>query len=65
MAKKTIQDLILEEIKDINSKLDKVLDDKIPEIEGDIKVLKYKSTLWGGLSGLAGGLLTLLLPHRG
>jgi hypothetical protein len=64
MAKKTVQDLILEEIKDINVKLDKVLDDKIPDMEGDIKVLKYKSSVWGGLSGLAAGLLTLLLPHN-
>jgi hypothetical protein len=65
MPKKTVQDLILEEIKEINCKLDKVLDEKIPELEGDVKVLKYKSTLWGGVSGLAAGLLTLLLPRNG
>jgi hypothetical protein len=63
MPKKTVQDLILEEIKDINCKLDKVLDEKIPALEGDVKVLKYKSTIWGGISGLAGGLLTLLVPR--
>jgi hypothetical protein len=65
MPKKTVQDLILEEIKDINTKLDKVLDEKIPALEGDIKVLKYKSSLWGGIGGLVGGIATFLsLPHR-
>jgi len=63
MPKKTIQDLILEEIKGINEKLDKVLDTKIPEIEGDVKVLKYKSSVFGVVFGLIGGIATYFIPR--
>jgi len=63
MPKKTVQDMILEEIKDINEKLDKVLEIKIPEIEGDVKVLKYKSSVFGAIFGLIGGALTFFIPR--
>ena len=63
MPKKTIQDMILEEIQDINEKLDKVLNTKLPEIEGDVKVLKYKSSVFGVVAGLLGGIATYFIPR--
>lgn len=63
MPKKTVQDLILEEIQSINKKLDDVLDEKIPSLEGDVKVLKYKSSVFGVVFGLLGGIATYFIPR--
>lgn len=60
MSKKTVQDLILEEIKDINSKLDKVLEEEIPGIKTRVKVVEIRSGIWGGLTGVLGGVLTAI-----
>lgn len=60
MAKKTVQDMILEEIKDINSKLDKVLEDEIPAMKTRVKVVEVKSGVWGALSGVLGGALAVI-----
>lgn len=59
MAKKTVQDMILEEIKDINSKLDKVLEVEIPEVKSRVRVVEVKSGIWGALSGVLGGALAV------
>lgn len=63
MPKKTVQDLILEEIQSINKKLDDVLDEKLPALEGDVKVLKYKSSVFGVVFGLLGGIATYFIPR--
>lgn len=63
MPKKTVQDLILEEIQSINKKLDAVLEEKLPAIEGDVKVLKYKSSVYGTVFGLIGGITTYFIPR--
>lgn len=63
MPKKTVQDLILEEVKSLSVKLDQVLETKLPEIEGDIKVLKYKSSVYGTVFGLIGGIATYFIPR--
>lgn len=55
MPKKTIQDMMYAEIKEMHAKLDKVLTQEIPEMKGDIKVLNVKAGIWGALSGLIGG----------
>lgn len=46
MAKATVQGMMLEQIKNINDKLDKL----IPEVEG----LKVKAAIAGGVSGIVG-----------
>jgi hypothetical protein len=63
MPKKTVQDMILEEIQSINGKLDQVLEKKIPELEGDVKVLKYKSSVFGAVFGIIGGIVTYFIPR--
>jgi len=65
MPKKTANDVILEQLEDLHDKLDEVRTKDLVEIKTDINILKYKSSLWGGVAGLIGGILTLLLPHRG
>lgn len=60
MPKKSVQDLMYSEIKEMNAKLDRVLEQEIPDIKGDIKVLKVKSGVWGAFSGLLGGVLVSL-----
>lgn len=59
MAKrKNIQDMMYNEIKEMNAKLDRVLEKEIPDLKTDVKVLQVKSGVWGGLSGLiAAGLV--------
>jgi len=60
MPKKSIQDLMYNEIKEIHSKLDRVLEKELPDLKADVKVLQVKSGIWGGLSGLLGGALVAL-----
>lgn len=61
MAKrKSIQDMMYHEIKEMHGKLDRVLEKEIPDLKADVKVLQVKSGIWGGLSGLiAAGLVAL------
>jgi len=64
MPKKSIQDLMYNEIKEMHGKLDKILEDRIPSIDRRLTKVEVKSGLWGGLSGLLGGLLVALGAHR-
>lgn len=63
MAKKTIQDMMFSEIKEIHGKLDsltaEIAKDNV-KFESRISKVEVKSGLWGGLSGLVGGLLIAL-----
>ena len=65
MSKKTVNDVILEQLEDLHEKLDEVRTKDLVEIKSDINILKFKTTIWGGLAGLIGGMLTFLMPHRG
>lgn len=54
MAKLTVQQMILDEVRDVKVKVDKL----IPVVEG----LKVKAAIAGGVAGLIGtGLVTMLL----
>lgn len=54
MARQTVQGMILEEIRDIRAKMDKL----IPEVEG----LKVKAAVAGGIAGIVGtGVVTMVL----
>ncbi len=64
MAKKTVNDVILEQLEDLHDKLDEVRTKDLVAIKSDINILKFKTTIWGGLAGLIGGMLTFLMPHR-
>lgn len=64
MAKKTSTELIIDHLKVIDEKLDKVRTEDIPNMKLDIKELKLKASIWGGITGLVGGFLTFLLPSR-
>lgn len=56
MSKITVQQIMLEDIRAINKKLDSL----IPVVEG----LKVKAAVAGGLAGLVGtGLVTMLLTY--
>jgi hypothetical protein len=57
MAKKTIEDIILEQLKSMDAKIDK-MHDKLDENNVDIAELKVKSSVWGGISGGVSGLIT-------
>jgi hypothetical protein len=65
MSKKTVNDVILEQLEDLHDKLDEVRTKDLVAIKSDINILKFKTTIWGGLAGLIGGMLTFLMPHRG
>jgi hypothetical protein len=65
MPKKSVNDLILEEIRDMHVKLDDVRTKDIPKIREDLRELKVKSSMWGGISGLIGGILAVYLPRHG
>lgn len=60
MPKKSVQDLMFNEIKEIHSKVDKILEEKIPCIDRRLTRVEVKSGLWGGVSGLIGGVLVAL-----
>lgn len=64
MSKKTVNDVILEQLEDLHDKLDEVRTKDLVAIKSDINILKFKTTIWGGLAGLIGGMLTFLMPHR-
>jgi hypothetical protein len=60
MPKKSIQDLMFNEIKEIHSKVDKILEEKIPGMDRRLVKVEVKSGLWGALSGLVAGVLVAL-----
>jgi len=64
MVRKTSSELILEHLRGIDDKLDKVRTQDIPNMKADIRELKIKASFWGGITGLIGGFLTFLIPHR-
>ena len=60
MSKKTVQDLILEELKSLDAKIDKLhdkVDDNLISTAKDITELKIKSSIWGGVSGAVSGIV--------
>jgi hypothetical protein len=60
MAKKSVQDMVYIEVKEIHSKVDKILQDKIPGLDHRLTKVEVKAGLWGGLSGVVGGVLAAL-----
>ena len=59
MAKKTVQDLILDKLDKMDGKIDKLhdkVDLNIVETAKDITELKVKSSIWGGVSGAVSGI---------
>lgn len=57
MPKKSIQDLMFNELKEIHGKVDLILQEKMPAMDKRLSKVEVKSSLWGGLSGLLGGVL--------
>lgn len=70
MAKKTVQDLILDKLEQMDGKIDKLhdkVDSNIIETAKDITELKVKSSIWGGVSGAVSGIvigLAAMFTHR-
>lgn len=60
MPKKSIQDLMFNEIKEIHGKVDLILQEKMPSMDKRLSKVEVKSSLWGGVSGLVGGVLIAL-----
>ena len=63
MAKKSIEDLMFNEIKEVHVKLDTLIGEIAKDnmaFERRISKVEVKSGLWGGLSGLIGGVLIAL-----
>jgi hypothetical protein len=60
MPKKSIQDLMFNEIKEIHCKVDKILEDRIPHLDKRLAKVEVKSGIWGGVSGLIAGVLVAL-----
>jgi hypothetical protein len=60
MAKKSVQDMVYIEVKEIHSKVDKLLQEKIPELEHRLTKVEVKAGLWGGLTGVIGGVLATI-----
>jgi hypothetical protein len=59
VAKKTVQDLILDKLDKMDGKIDKLhdkVDLNIVETAKDITELKVKSSIWGGVSGAVSGI---------
>lgn len=65
MPKKTVQGMMFEEIKEMHGKIDLILQDKLPKLDTRVSKVEVKSGLWGGLSGLLGGVLIALGFHKG
>jgi hypothetical protein len=57
MAKKSMQGMMYEEVKAIHIKVDKILQEKLPELDNRVTKVEIKSGIWGGLSGVIGGVL--------
>lgn len=53
---------VLESLERFERKIDSMLSSH-GTIKEDLAVLKYKSSLWGGLSGIVSALL-VVIPHR-
>jgi hypothetical protein len=60
MAKKSMQGMMYEEVKSIHIKVDKILQEKIPELDHRLTKVEVKAGLWGGLTGVIGGVLAAL-----
>lgn len=67
MAKKSVQDMMFGEIKEVHSKLDTLIGEIAKDnllFERRISKIEVKSGLWGAASGLIGGILMALGFHR-
>lgn len=57
MAKKSVQDMVFEEVKEIHVKVDKLLQEQIPHLDRRLTRVEVKAGMWGALSGVIGGVL--------
>jgi hypothetical protein len=67
MAKKSIQDLMYGELKDLSTKLDTLIGEIAKDnmlFERRISKIEVKAGLWGAASGLIGGILMALGFNR-
>jgi len=60
MPKKSIQDLMFNEIKEIHGKVDLILQEKMPALDKRVSKVEVKAGIWGAVSGLVGGVLIAL-----
>lgn len=58
MAKKSVsvENIILDEIKELRS--------DVKEVVKKVERLEVKASIWGGITGMIGGMLTVFLPNR-
>jgi len=58
MAKKSVnvESIILDEIKELRA--------DVKEVVKKVERLEVKASLWGGVMGLFGGVLTIFIPNR-
>lgn len=58
MAKKavSVENIILDEIKELRS--------DVKEVVKKVERLEVKASIWGGITGMIGGILTVFLPNR-
>ena len=64
MSKKTVQDLILDKLDKLETKVDQLhtkYDEGALENAKEISALKVKSSIWGGVSGAVSGLAVVLI----
>lgn len=58
MAKKavSVENIILDEIKELRA--------DVKEVVKKVERLEVKASIWGGITGMIGGILTVFLPNR-
>lgn len=62
MPKKSVQDLMFAEIKEISVKVDKILEEKIPLIDKRLTKVEIKSGFFGTVGGFIAGAVAFLIP---
>jgi len=50
-------------IKDLDAKVDKILEDRIPALREDLAMLKVRSGLWGAAAGTIPVIIQVVLQH--
>lgn len=61
---KDLNNLVLQKLDEIHADVKKINEEKIPKLDKRIAVVETKTTIYGGLAGLVGGILAVFTQHK-
>lgn len=61
---KDLNSLVMQKLDEIHADVKKINEEKIPKLDKRIAVVETKTTIYGGLAGLVGGILAVFTQKQ-